>query len=88
MTDELLDVARREAALGSTRPDLIDRLCDEVDRLRAVLELIAIDGCGLGGPDPDNPVGPWTTCRTHGPEDKAEWCWSCILADALEADRG
>jgi len=64
-----------------------DKATREVDRLRAALDLIASSGCGLGGPDRADPVGPWTTCRTHEP-DRGEWCWSCIAADALEADRG
>lgn len=52
-------------------------------RLSEALAHIANGDCAHGGPDPADPVGPWTTCRTHQP-DRTEWCSTCIAADALE----
>lgn len=59
--------------------DMLTAIFAETERLRRVERAareIANDGCGCVDKD--------GTCRDKHPEDRGAWCWSCVMAEAME----
>ena len=70
---------------GDPRPEIdpvgrsIDEMGHEIERLRAVLQVIANDGCGMARIKHKKTL--WCP-DFYGDSD--DWCWCCIARRALE----
>lgn len=58
-----------------------------VEELERVLMEIANDGCGLARIVKEGIEARVLWCPDLHPDDKSEWCWSCIARAALEEER-
>lgn len=68
---------RTELNLGAALTALATLRLD-AEKAIATLQEIAGDGCGFWAP-------PDQTCVVeHGPEARAQWCWSCVAKAALD----
>jgi len=63
---------------------ILSRFITEAARYRIALEEIAGHGCGNGATPQKGE--PFRSCRDTHPDDRDEWCWSCIAADVLEKE--